>query len=174
MTRATDPTPQDRFTLAVWRRLRDTAAPIPASELEAIATGAGLDPDALARRLRGGAERNEAGDLLGLGGLTVADHPHALWFGDRRLSTWCAWDPFFLAPALGGSARLETTDPVTGAPFAVTFIDGEPQPPEDPQPVLSMVDRTALRTLDGDDSEDGNPGDGPAVGESFEDVWSSF
>jgi len=167
MTQSNEATAADRFTLAVWRRLRDTGAPIAEADVATIAADSGLDSDALARRLQGGAELNEDGHLLGLAGLTVADHPHALWFGDHRLSTWCAWDPFFLAPALGGTARLETADPVSGETFAVDFVEGEPTATDDGA-VLSMVDRTALRGVDGSGEE------GPAVGESIEDVWSSF
>jgi len=164
--------PEDLFTLAVWRRLRDTGAPLPEDEVATLGAESGLDPDQIARRIRGGGERDEAGRLAGLGGLSVADHPHRLWFGDRRLSTWCAWDPFFLAPALGGNARLETADPVTGEPFTVAFEDGRPLPPAGEAAVLSMVDRSALRGVDGGEGDPDR--EGPAVGESIEEVWSSF
>ena len=174
-----DPTTDDRFTLAVWRALRDTAAPLEPTEVTRLAEASGLDPARLTRRLRGASERDEHGRLLGLAGLTVADHPHTLWFGDRRLATWCAWDPFFLAPALGGAARLETADPVTGHRFTVDFLDGQPQPTEGDQPVLSMVDRAALRGVDAgtSDSEPATAEEGPATGSQdggIEEVWSSF
>ena len=170
MTRAVEATSQDRFTIAVWRALRDTGVPLDPSAVHRLAADAGYPEHQLAARLVSAGERDEEGRLAGLGGLSVAAHPHRLVFEEHVLSTWCAWDPFFLVPALGGNARLETADPVSGAPFTVHFVDGRAKdlPEAEAAPVLSMVDRDALRPLDVE-------GDGePATGATVEDVWSSF
>ncbi len=163
-------TPEDRFTLAVWRALRDRGEALREDEVARLGAASGLDADRIARRLTGAGERDERGRLAGLGGLSVADHPHRLVFEAQTLSTWCAWDPFFLVPALGGSARLETVDPVSGTAFTVEFVDGRPLRQSGAEPVLSMVDRNALRPLD----VEGAPGDAPLTAATVEDVWSSF
>ena len=167
-------TAEDRFTLAVWRALRDSGEALTAEQVEDLGAASGLDAKRIARRLSGMSERDDHGSLLGLGGLSVADHPHRLSFESTILSTWCAWDPFFLVPSLGGSARLETVDPVSGVSFTVDFVDGRAVRQAGGEPVLSMVDGDALQTLKIDAGADGEVDDGDGSARSVEELWSSF
>jgi hypothetical protein len=76
-------------------------------------------------------------------------------------------------PSLGGSARLETADPVSGEVFTVRFVDGRAVPLQDGcEPVLSMVDRGALRTADAAAAADGD--EQPVTSDAVEELWSSF
>ena len=172
-TLAEETTAEDRFTVAVWRRLRDTGAPLSEEDIADLGAKSGLDAASVAQRLAAAGERDADGRLAGLVGLSVADHPHRLMFEEHALSTWCAWDPFFLVPSLGGNARLETADPVSGEVFTVQFVEGRAVPAADGrEPVLSMVDRGALRTADAASAADGD--EQPATSDAVEELWSSF
>ena len=118
---------EDRFTVAVWRTLRQRATALDRPTVERLAAGAGLRDEALEALLHRSGELDEAGRLAGLGGLSTADHPHHLILEGVALSAWCAWDPFFLVPALAETATLETADPVSGSTFTVHFVEGSPQ-----------------------------------------------
>lgn len=72
-----------------------------------------------------GVYRDDAGDVIGFWGLTVADMPpHRYRVGGRDLHTWCAWDPFILTPWLGGEAQVSSADARTGEPVSFRFADG--------------------------------------------------
>jgi hypothetical protein len=160
---------EDRFTVAVWRTLRQRATALDRPTVERLAAGAGLRDEALEALLHRSGELDEAGRLAGLGGLSTADHPHHLILEGVALSAWCAWDPFFLVPALGeGDATLETSDPISGSALAVQFADGAPVAASGVQPVLSMV-----RTRGDTDRSDKAGGDS-ARPAGIEELWSSF
>jgi hypothetical protein len=160
---------EDRFTLAVWRTLRERATTLDRPTVERLAAGAGLRDEALETLLHRSGEFDEAGRLAGLGGLSTADHPHHLILDGVALTAWCAWDPFFLIPALGeGAATLETSDPTSGSPLGIRFADGAPVAASGVQPVLSMV-----RTR-GDTDRSDKAGRDSARPAGVEELWSSF
>jgi hypothetical protein len=160
---------EDRFTVAVWRTLRQRATALDRPTVERLAAGAGLRDEALEALLHRSGELDEAGRLAGLGGLSTADHPHHLILEGVALSAWCAWDPFFLVPALGeGEATLETSDPISGSALAVQFAEGSPQPSAGIAPVLSMV-RARVGASRAEAAADNTSR--PA---SVEELWSSF
>lgn len=113
-----------RFTLGAWCSFRDHGMPSielrsPRSPQAPASTQPNLP--ALVERY---AELNDDDALVGLSGLSIADHPHSIEFEDRTLSSWCVWDPFFLVLALGGSAVIRSTDPQTGTTVRLTFEHG--------------------------------------------------
>lgn len=105
------------FARAMWQRLA-AGTPVDPDEYPVIARRAGVAPDQLTGLLRAGAEFG-AGAIVGFCGLTLLPHPHRLVTPSATLFTWCAFDPFFLIPALGVTADFETADPVTGRPLHV-------------------------------------------------------
>lgn len=149
-----------RFTLAVWRAFRDTTTPLDQAALDALATAASLDPSDATALIERYAERDSDGNVVGLSGLSIADHPHHIEIGDTKLSAWCAWDPFFLVPVLGGSAIVDSTDPQTGTPVRLTFEDGRVTEATPPGTVISIVVPA--------------PPDDTSSGSTVEDLWASF
>lgn len=149
-----------RFTLAVWRELRDHGIPLGQSTLTQIAADADLDSVESGTLIQRYAELDDDGNVVGLSGLSIADHPHRIEIGDSKLSAWCAWDPFFLVPALGGSAIVDSTDPHTGAPVRLTFQDGRVTQATPNTTVISIVVPT--------------PHDDNAPAATVEHLWSTF
>ncbi|MEW6321319.1 MAG: organomercurial lyase [Acidobacteriota bacterium] len=67
-----------------------------------------------------GAFMDEAGAVVGFWGLAIPKMPHRFEVDGIDLHTWCAWDPLFIAPLLGKTARVASRDPVTGATVSFT------------------------------------------------------
>lgn len=126
------------FTIAVWERLR-TGGAVPPPEAAQLATAAGLSRDEAGTLLEQSAERDAHGNIVGFSGLSLNHHPHQIDFGDRSLSAWCAFDPFFLIPALGGDARVSTHDPHSGVDIELLFRDGTFVEASPASPVVSIV-----------------------------------
>ena len=148
------------FTLGVWRALRDDGMPLDQTALAQIATTAGISSTETTALLERYAERDNDGALVGLSGLSIADHPHSIQFEDRTLTSWCAWDPFFLVSVLGGSAIVDSTDPQTGAPVRLTFEDGRVTKATPAGTVISIVVPA--------------PHDDDAPGATVEELWATF
>lgn len=144
-------------TLAEMFPLLDATAQRAAIALyRMLAEGNPIPPDALAEKLgwRDGEARpylreselrslveweGTSGDLvIGFGGLTTRNSRHSLIVEGRRLSTWCAWDAFFIPQLLGKPATIESVCPMTGN--AVRFrVDGDNlERMVDTEPVLSF------------------------------------
>ncbi len=60
------------------------------------------------------AERNDAGDIVGLAGLSLNQWSHRFRVKGHDFTTWCALDTLYLPQALQEAAEVETKDPVTG------------------------------------------------------------
>lgn len=94
-----------------------------------LALGRPLGPERLARtagaagvciELAKGAgsrwlEFDDAGDLVGFGGLTLRPTAHRLLLGDTPLHLWCALDGLLIVHALCRRVKIETHCPSTGA-----------------------------------------------------------
>ncbi len=59
-------------------------------------------------------EKDDGGNVVGLVGLSLNDHPHNFEVGGQDLHTWCAWDTLFLPAILGQTAHVVSSDPATG------------------------------------------------------------
>ena len=149
-----------RFTLGVWRAFRDHGMPLDRTALAQISADTGLDSVEYGALLERYAELNDDGALVGLSGLSIADHPHSIEFEDRTLTSWCAWDPFFLVPILGGSAVVRSTDPQTGTSVQFTFQNGLVTEATPAGTVISIVVPS--------------PRDDNSPGSTVEELWSSF
>ncbi len=45
--------------------------------------------------------------------------------GGEPIHAWCALDPFLIVPVIGRAARVESNDPVSGEPIAMTVTPNE-------------------------------------------------
>ena len=66
-------------------------------------------------------ERDDAGNVVGIMGLSQRNHPHRFEVDGRVLSTWCAWDSLFLPPLLGREAKVESVCPATKTKVRLTI-----------------------------------------------------
>lgn len=143
------------FATGLWRRLtRHT--PVPQDELSALAAQAGLGSAHVDRLLAQAAELTGERAVAGYAGLSLNPHPHRLVASGWTLQTWCAFDPFFLVPALDVQADVETADPRSGASLRVSLSPGRVLDIDPPSSVLAFPECA--------------PGDTA----SLEQIWSSF
>lgn len=99
---------------------------------QALAEGRPVREDELARRVSLPVDRvasaldgwpgvfREDGAIVGFWGLALPGMSHGFEVNGRELSTWCAWDPLFIAPLLGADARVRSTCPATGEAITLT------------------------------------------------------
>jgi alkylmercury lyase len=66
------------------------------------------------------AERDEAGSVVGFGGLTLRSTPHAMVVAGQVRHTWCAWDTLFLPVALAVTVEVRSRCPQTGRAVELT------------------------------------------------------
>jgi alkylmercury lyase len=88
-----------------------------------------------------GVYRDDSGRVVGFWGqaLEALDPVYRLVTGGKTTYAWCALDTLFIPPLLGGTVRVEASDPVTGDPVSLV-VDGDGA--HDVQPagaVVSMV-----------------------------------
>ncbi len=106
-----------RLALALYRELAK-GQPV---EVRQFAAASGI-ADGQARALLARAPLkaltyyDEAGRVVGYGGLSVKPMHHRFEVDGRALSTWCAWDSLFIPEILGEPASIISPDPETGEP----------------------------------------------------------
>ena len=86
-----------------------------------------------------GAEYDELGRIVGLGGLTVRKTRHRLRIDNRDLFTWCALDTLFLPRLLGKTAEVESHCPVTGQAIRLRVSTERVETVSPPGVVVSLV-----------------------------------
>ncbi len=91
--------------------------------------------EAKAWLVRFGAEFDAGGDLVGLG-LTSVPTPHKFEVDGHSLYAWCAGDTLIFPVILGKTARVESTDPISGAKVRLVAT---PQGAEKIEPSTAML-----------------------------------
>ncbi len=107
---------QARLLLQTLRTLAH-GRPVAGPAIDAIAADLGCAPEAAHAFLRPLTERNAADAIIGVLGLSLADHPHSFSVNGHRMSTWCAEDTLFLPVLLGQGATVESTSPLSREPI---------------------------------------------------------
>lgn len=77
--------------------------------------------------------------IVAFGGLSRRETAHAFHIRGRRLYTWCAWDPLFIAPILNEDALVESSCPVTGQQILLVVGPSGVREVTPPSAVLSML-----------------------------------
>ena len=111
--------------------------------VERLAAKLGLDENAV-RKLLGRLppstyQYDDAGRIMGFGGLSQKPTRHRFTVGGRDLYTWCAFDCIFLPQLLASPAHITTACPVTRADIRLTVT---PEGVEEADPdgvVMSFV-----------------------------------
>ncbi len=149
---------QVRLLLRVLRTLA-RGRPVAGPEIDAIAADLGWAPEAAHAFLRSLTERDAADKIVGvLGGLSLAEHPHAFTVNGKRMSAWCAEDTLFLPALLGQTATIESTSPLSREPVRLTVAPHGVRSVNPPEAVISIP------IVDPDDSTLG----------SVEAIWTTF
>ncbi len=108
-----------------------------------------VSPEKVLSTLQGyGAEFDEEGNVQGFG-LTLVPTPHAYEANGRKLYTWCAVDALLLPIMLRHTARIESSDPVTGEKIRVTVSPAGVQKVEPRSAVVSWVNQIDLANIRG-------------------------
>ncbi len=80
---------------------------------------------------------DDEGRVVGFWGLAIPEMDHRFHAENGKpMYAWCALDPFLIVPVIGRSARVESKDPVTGEPIAMTVT---PQGITDLSPATAVV-----------------------------------
>lgn len=102
-----------RLSLTAHRLLAE-GRPVP---LASLAQAAGLSGDEARRLLESipasAYEANDAGEITGFVGLSIAPANHEFLAGGNKLYTWCVFDALFLPELLQQNAVLRTRCPAT-------------------------------------------------------------
>jgi alkylmercury lyase len=111
---------EQRVGLELYRQLAG-GQPVRSEEL---APPLGLGNEEITAALSGGLNslvyHDDAGRIIGFGGLAVVKMAHRFIVNGRTLYTWCAWDGLFLPELLAAQADIESTCPQTREPIRLT------------------------------------------------------
>jgi hypothetical protein len=104
-----------RLMLRVLRRLAE-GRPVAPEEADQIAAALGIAQDKARHVLELTTERDDVGQIRGLMGLSLNDHPHQLTVADQPLAAWCALDTLFLPILLRQTAEVHSPSRVSRRP----------------------------------------------------------
>lgn len=107
---------------------------------DAIAAHCGVDAATLDERLAAwpGVGVDDAGAVVSFWGLALEGMPHGFEVDGQSLTTWCAWDAFFIPGIIGKSAKVKSTCPVSGESVALRV---------DPEGVSEVTPATAAISI---------------------------
>lgn len=136
----------NRLLIATYRKLAE-GNPVTPEQVDELIARVGIDPDEGQEFLTAVSETDEEDNIRGLVGLSLNQHPHAFRVGDVQMSAWCAWDTLFLAPALGATALVKSSSPVTGETIEISVApDGVKSAPEGTTATIVLVDPDGIDT----------------------------
>jgi len=113
-----------RIAVSLWGLLADGR---PAS-LREVAARARVDQAVVESALGSwpGIFRDDQNQVVGFWGLAIPPMAHRFHAeGGEPIHAWCALDPFLIVPVIGRAARVESNDPVSGEPIAMTVTPNE-------------------------------------------------
>ncbi len=106
---------EQRAAVTLYRELAK-GQPVDAAQLGRALGVAPAEARALLNRdsIKAFVYPDDAGRVLGFGGLAAGPMHHRFEVNGRTLWTWCAWDSLFIPEILGERARVTSPDPETG------------------------------------------------------------
>ena len=93
-------------------------------------------------------EHDEAGAIVGFGGLTLQPTGHRLTVNGQIRYAWCAWDTLFLPVALNTTIDVASDCPQTGRPVALTVTPAGIAERDPDTLVVSFLQPAAVDTTD--------------------------
>ena len=90
--------------------------------IEELATASGWSREDVGERLHGwpGVFFDGDGRVVGFWGVATEEMSHRVEIGDAATWAWCAFDPLFIMPLVGRTARVSSQCPVTGETVSLT------------------------------------------------------
>jgi alkylmercury lyase len=86
---------------------------------------------------------DDAGRVLGFGGLAAAPMHHRFEVQGQALWTWCAWDSLFIPEILGRSAHVTSADPDNGETVSLVVTPDRVESAVPETAVVSFIEREA-------------------------------
>ncbi len=129
---------ESRLLVRLWRLVAD-GRPVSPQQVERIASSLRLPLDAATSFVSKVSERDAAGNVVGIVGLSQNDHPHRFEVNGHRLATWCAWDSLFLPIVLNQTAKIRSFCPATKTTIRLTVTPEKVEEFEPPTAVMSLV-----------------------------------
>ena len=102
-----------RVLSLTWKSLA-RGEPVTEEQVTVIATDACVSLPEANEFLGRVTERDANGNIVGVLGLSLKEHPHTFIVDDTRMSAWCAMDTLFLPAMIGQAATVESKSPVSG------------------------------------------------------------
>jgi alkylmercury lyase len=109
-----------RFVVQLLGRVAE-GQPVTLAEAQALASRLEVSPDVADKVIQQMCERDNAGNIIGLVGLSQNSYGHKFQVNGQRLSTWCALDALFLPMLLQQTAEVNDQCPVTKTPISLTI-----------------------------------------------------
>ncbi len=129
---------QSRLLIEVWRLLTD-GSPVTPGQIEQIFSTIQIPFDAGNVFINRVSERDGAGNVVGIFGLSQLKHPHQFEVKGHTFSTWCAWDTLFLPVFLNQTATIKSYCPATKEKIQLTISPEKAEQIAPSGTVLSMV-----------------------------------
>jgi alkylmercury lyase len=114
------PSEVSRLVVHLLRRVAE-GRPVALSEAQALASQLEVSPDVTDKVIQQMCERDNAGNIIGLVGLSQNLYGHKFRVNDHQLSTWCALDALFLPMLLQQTAEVIDQCPITKTPISLTI-----------------------------------------------------
>jgi alkylmercury lyase len=104
----------------IWKEIAK-GKPVTQWTVDALVAELGVPKDKANGFLKKMAERDEAGNIIGILGLTQGKAwAHKFIVNGNELRTWCAWDTLFMAQVLGMTASVISESPVSKKQVTLT------------------------------------------------------
>lgn len=101
-----------RLLLQVLQQLAH-GHPLTTQQVDQESADLGIAQEAAHQFLQEVTEQDASNQIIGIMGLSLADHPHRLSVAGVAFSAWCAADTLFLPALLGQTVTIESPSPVT-------------------------------------------------------------
>ncbi len=129
---------QSRLLIQAWQLLTD-GSPVTPGQIEQIFSANQIPFDGGNAFINRVSERDGAGNVVGIFGLSQLKHPHQFEVKRHTFSTWCAWDTLFLPVFLKQTATIKSYCPTTKEKIQLTISPEKVEQVAPPGTVLSMV-----------------------------------
>ena len=101
------------LVVLIYRELAK-GSPLSLATVDGLIAEAGVEPEVGKEFINSVSEKDDDGNVVGAIGLSQNQYAHKFRVNEVDLTTWCAWDTLFIAPALGQTASVTSQAPGSG------------------------------------------------------------
>jgi alkylmercury lyase len=122
-----------------WKEIAK-GKPVTQAQVDKIVADLKVPKDSANAFLKKMAELDEAGNIIGILGLTQGKTwTHKFIVNGNELRTWCAWDTLFMAQCLGQTANVISESPVSKEQVTLTIGPNKVEKYDPKGTVVSIV-----------------------------------